>query len=335
MVRGIPLAFSSVLLLAGCTVGERPTLSAETVPSTLASSPTEQGDEGSATMEGPIELGEPLVVTPADARALITPTGVIVPVLAHGEDGFTVHTPCGVETLLAWGTPILGADVVLDPGHGGDVETGAVGPNGLQEKDLNLTLAKRAATILSERGIVTVLTRTADYRIPLSTRAEIGNRLEAEVMVSIHHNAPNWLPSDTPGTEIFVQDGSRESRRLGGLIWEEVVDALDQFDIEWTTNDDAGALVVLNDRGENSYGMVRRPEMPAVLAEFGYLSNAPEAELFATDEYIEVAATALADALERWLDTPDPGSGFVDEPRIFTPNGLTGGSNGCVDPALE
>ena len=133
---------------------------------------------------------------------------------------------------------------------------------------------------------------------------------------------------------MFVQSQSDESRRLGGLIFEESVTALDQFDVAWTASNTPGALAVINSSGEDSYGMIRRPEMPAALVEFGYLSNPPEAELFLTDEYRDVASVALADAIELFLTTDEPGSGFVDEPRFFTPGGGTGGSGGCVDPEL-
>lgn len=333
------------MLASSCATGERPTLAPDTTPpqgsTTLAESTddveTDDGAGGSVgdTQSPSAQLGaepEPPVET---ARAAITPTGVIVPVLGVEDGRYLIRTPCGLDGTIGLGIPIETVRIVLDPGHGGDIETGAVGANGLQEKDLNLAVAERTARELNARGISTILTRTADYRIPLAVRAEIGNQLGAEGMISIHHNAPNWEPSEIPGTEVFIQTGSPESRRLGGLIWEETVAGLSQFDVEWTTNDDAGALRVINDRDEDSYGMIRRPEMPAVLAELGYISNPPEAELFATDEYVEVASIALANAVERWLETPDPGAGFVDVPRIFTPSGATGGADGCLDPDLE
>lgn len=321
------------LLASACVVGERPVLTDETLPPETTVSV--QDSELPASNAEPLEVVPvPTVVDREDARALVTRTGVVVPVLEVNPDEFVVRTPCGETVMLADGRLIATATVVLDPGHGGE-ESGAVAANGLQEKDLNLVIAIRTQAELESRGITVVLTRTGDYRIPLVTRAEIGNQLDAEVLVSIHHNAPNFLSSDTPGSEVFVQSGSDESRRLGGLIYEETVAALDQFDVVWTISDNAGALSVLNSSGEDSYGMIRRPDMPAVLAELGYLSNPQEAELFLTDEYRDVAAVALADAIERYLTTDDPGSGFIDEPRIFTPSGGTGGAGGCVDPTLE
>lgn len=324
------------VLLTACITGERPVLTDETLPATTLFAEDERTELPSS--DEVAEPEEPIptttMVKPEDARALITPSGVVVPVLEASASEYVVRTPCGETATLTDGTPIGSAVVVIDPGHGGE-ETGAVGPNGLTEKELNLDVAERTKAELESRGFTVVLARTADYRIPLATRAEIGNRLEAEVMVSIHHNAPNWLDSETPGSEVFVQSDSDESRRLGGLIYEESVAALDQFDVAWTISNNPGTLVVLNSSGEDAYGMIRRPEMPAALAELGYLSNPPEAELFLTDEYRDVAAVALADAIERFLTTDDPGTGFVDEPRIFTPSGGSGGSGGCIDPELE
>ena len=327
MPRLLSVLLASLLFAAACSDPPRPRISEETLPTIPE---LEDGDEALESAED----SESALIVDDTPRVLITPTGVVVPIVSELSNSYSVRTPCGNRDRVIWGTPISTADIVLDPGHGGAVETGAVGPNGLTEKELNLEVAKRTARILESRGISVVLTRTADYRIPLATRAEIANVLEAKAIISIHHNAPNANSSSTPGTEVFTQDGVPESARLGGLLQEEIVAALDEFDVNWTVASDAGAIVVINDSGDNSYGMIRRPEMPAVLAELGYISNAEEAELFATVKYQDTAAAALADGIERWLTTEDPGSGFRDGPRLFTPSGSTGGSDGCVDPEL-
>ena len=307
----------------GTTVGEE--TSGEHALDIPGAAPTAESEAGD----------RPAVVAPRDARALITPTGVVVPVTDFTSSGYEVVTPCGVPAVVSWGTPITDVEIVLDPGHGGEIETGAVGPNGLVERDINLSVAKRTANELADRGISVILTRSADYRVPLSVRAAIADRLEARALISIHHNAPQGTRSPRPGTEIFVQDGNAESRRLGGTIYEAVVEALDEFDIDWQTAPDAGVLSVLNDEGTDTYGMIRRPKAPSVLAELGYIANPAEAEFFATDEYVEAVSVALADGIESWLLTDAEGDGFVAEARVFTPNGLTGGSTGCVDPPLE
>ncbi len=313
------------LIVVAWPVPERPVVTGATVTQPPV------GSAPPATTLPPTPTTEP---DPGEVKVLVTPTGVVVPVIAESSDGYIVTSPCGNPARVAWGRPIFEADVVLDPGHGGEVETGAVAGSGLTEKELNLDVAKRTARELERRGISVVLTRTADYRMPLVTRAAVANRLSAGAIVSIHHNAPNANPSSIPGTEVFFQTGSDESRRLAGIVYEEVFDALSAYDLNWTTATDAGALTVENRDGDDAYGMIRRPRVPAVLAEIGYLSNPEEAELFATDDYRRVASRALADAIERWLTTDDAGSGYVDDPRVFTPSGSTGGTDGCIDPDL-
>jgi N-acetylmuramoyl-L-alanine amidase len=232
------------------------------------------------------------------------------------------------------GEPIYQTPVVLDPGHGGDSDIGAVGRNGLPEKVVNLRVALETQRLLVERGIRSVLTRTDDYATTLSSRARLADTLGAELMVSIHHNAPTPAPSVVPGIEVFVQSDSPESRRLGGILWDYSLAALSTFRIAWTAAEDSGVLTVVNHRGNDAYGIIRTPDTPTALIELGYMSNPAEAELFATDTYVRVAANSLARAIDTYLSTDRPGSGWVEPGRTFNPSpGLSQGD--CTDPPLE
>jgi N-acetylmuramoyl-L-alanine amidase len=268
------------------------------------------------------------------ARALITPSGVVVVILDRTGNSFVVRTPCDNTATIGNGEPVGPVAVVLDPGHGGSIDSGAVGANGLREADVNLTLARAAEQALIERGIAVILTRTADYAVRIGVRSQIADELGAEILVSIHHNAPTPGPSTVPGTEIFIQSDSERSRRLGGLIWEHTVAGLSGIEgVDWSAAPDSGVLRVLNTSGEDAYGMVRLPETVSVLAELAYMSNPSEAEMLATEEYIDVASDALADAIETYLEENDLGGGYVDEPRVFNP--LPGiSADVCEDPDL-
>lgn len=320
------LALSAVLL-AACTslpVGQTaPSSSSVTTTTTVVTTTTSTIADTTTTVLSSTPLG------------LITPTGIPVAVRLVSPDGYIVWSPCGNLTRVTDGEPIYGARVVLDPGHGGNRDIGSQGRNGLPEKVANLRVAFEAQAQLEARGIPTVLTRTADYATTIPVRARLADHLGAEVLVSIHHNGPTPGPSPTPGTEIFYQSFSAESRRLGGVLYEHVVDALSQFsDVQWAKAPDGGVITVLNEDGRDTYGMVRRPRTPAVLLEMGYMSNPSEAELFATVEYVEVAGRAIADAIEAYLNTDVPGTGWYEPGRTFrAAPGLSGAA--CVETPLE
>ena len=120
-----------------------------------------------------------------------------MPVIGGRAGAWRVRTPCGEEATVD-GEPIDGAHVVLDPGHGGS-ETGAIGPTGVREEDVNLDVALRVQRLLEKRGAVVVLTRSTDVRVTILTRAEIAVALEPLAFVSIHHNSGARRQSTDPG----------------------------------------------------------------------------------------------------------------------------------------
>ena len=87
-----------------------------------------------------------------------------------------------------------------------------------------------------------------------------------------------------------------------------------------------------NDEGTDLYGVLRRtPDIVSVLTEAMFISTEAEADLLAQPDVLEIEAQALADALDRWFDTEDPGSGYVDGVVFEDDLGNGGGSQGCVD----
>ncbi|MCE2525553.1 MAG: N-acetylmuramoyl-L-alanine amidase [Acidimicrobiia bacterium] len=338
LLAGIALA-GVVIVIALVRIGDGGDAEPDASTGDTVEAPDDRGagaDDGSdrATAESPTTTTEP----PPPPVALLTPTGIPVMVIEPTAAGYLVLTPCGNTVEISGGEPIGPVRVVIDPGHGGPVETGTVGPNGLIERDLNLVLSDAVLAELEARGISAATTRTDDYMVQLGVRVELADALESEALVSIHHNGPTWDLQDTPGTEVYVQSESpTEARaasvRLGGLLYEEITKALGTFeDVQWSGLPDGGVKRVLLSDGTDTYALVRHPDTPSALVEYGYLTNASEAELFATDEYIAVAAVATADAIEAYLETDRPGTGFVEEPRYYNPTGLV---IECVDPTLE
>jgi N-acetylmuramoyl-L-alanine amidase len=279
----------------------------------------------------------PAAPTSGEVRALVTTAGIVVPVYGGTAAGWQVGTPCGRRTTVVGGTPLYGATVVLDPGHGG-IETGATGSNGLVERDLNLAVANLVKGDLQAQGATVVMTRTGDYRITLEARAAIAERLQPPVFVSIHHNGGDDGPSDKPGTETYYQHASLTSKRLAGLLYEEVFGAFaEHTGITWHANVDAGAKYRLNDSGGDYYGILRNTAgVTAVISEGLFLSSsASEAALLARPDVQAAEAAAITRAVRRYLTTGDPGSGFVTPIERTTPAGGGGGAAGCTDPPLS
>lgn len=299
---------------------------------------TDQGATSSlpvTTLVATTTTSQPTTTTtiPGPIVGWVAPSGVVLAVTEEMTFGVRALTPCGAGVTLTSGEPIYDVDVVIDPGHGGPIDTGAIASTGLTEKELNLRVSLATRDLLIDRGIAAVVSRTGDYPIPIRTRAEYARLMGAEALVSVHHNAPAAPSSETPGVEIFVKSDSTESQRLGGLLYDSTMSALGTFDVDWDRSPDAGVMTVHNTDGEDAYGMVRIPVMPSALVELGYIANRAEAELFQTPQYVATAAEALADGVELFLGSDATGAELV-EGRVFNPNRGVGQSD-CIEPDLE
>ena len=271
---------------------------------------------------------------PPGDGVVISDDGLVLPVREIRDDGYLVTTTCWNEGKVTGGTYISHAEVVIDPGHGGS-EYGAVGSNGLAEKALNLTVSNLLVEELRNRGFNAIMTRTTDVRIPIVVRAEIARALKPDVFISLHHNGGATARSDLPGTEMYHQIESANSRRLAGILYEEVQQALAVYDVAWRKTVFQGASSVLRvEVQDDLYGILQyTPGIATVITEAAYLSTPAEARLLADPETQRVEAVAIADGIERYLTTTDPGSGF--NPMFSTSRKLSaGGPGGCRDPEL-
>jgi N-acetylmuramoyl-L-alanine amidase len=287
------------------------------------------------TTVAPVATTTTVVAVPAGPGALVSPTGVVLPVVSHQTDRWTVTTPCGRETTLSVGTFVPTTTVVLDPGHGGS-DPGAVSPGGLRESPVNLAVANHTKNMLQAAGVTVLLTRTADYDMNLPVRAQLAKAVGAAAFVSIHHNAEPDGPWPKPGSETYYQMGSQPSKRLAGLIYEETVKALSPYPVAWVADTDAGAKYRKGTNGDY-YAVLRQPApVVSALAELAFISNPAEAELLARPEFQKVEGEAVARAILRYLRTPDPGSGFTEPYERPTPRSSGGPSTPapCTDPAL-
>jgi N-acetylmuramoyl-L-alanine amidase len=152
--------------------------------------------------------------------------------------------------------------VYLDAGHGGK-DNGASG-NGLKEKDVVLELVSLTKKQLENyQGVDVRLTRSDDRFLELYDRAKLANNAGAELFVSLHINAN--VNTTANGFETYRYNGSTsvKTRALQNVLHRNIVKRCDFFD----------------DRGQKTanYSVLRNTDMPAILTENGFISNAKDA----------------------------------------------------------
>jgi len=147
--------------------------------------------------------------------------------------------------------------VVIDPGHGGS-DSGAVGINGLKETDVVLDVSKIVTKLLQEKGVSVKMTRNKEVEVDLSPRVSFANKTNSDIFVSIHANASRGKKSYINGIETFYYSGWR-GRLLAEKIQKEILKV------------SAGSP----DRGvrRGRYYVIKRTNMPAVLAEIGFVTG--------------------------------------------------------------
>lgn len=213
--------------------------------------------------------------------------------------------------------------VVIDAGHGGK-DPGAAGQSGsVVEKQLTLAMAREVADLLEQRGRVRVaMTREDDRYLTLEQRAEIARRLQAGLFVSIHmDSAPNpaakgvtvYSLSDIASSTEAARFAKSENGVDGALTSEgnDVVRSL-LSDLALREQMEASAglaeRVVRQAKGPvdlrprphqfAGFWVLRRSEVPGVLVEAGYISNAEDEARLRTAEGRKPLVLALAQAIE-------------------------------------
>lgn len=172
--------------------------------------------------------------------------------------------------------------IVLDAGHGGE-DGGAVGENGVPEKDLNLDIARKLYAFLRLSDYSPVLLRDEDRLLykpgqenrkkyyDLTNRVEAAEQYSPAVFVSIHQN--KFPIRKYKGFQVYCSKNNPESTRLGSVM---------QQNVKRYLQPDNNRDIKISD---NSIRVLDSLSMPAVLAECGFLSNESEAELLCTEEY--------------------------------------------------
>jgi N-acetylmuramoyl-L-alanine amidase len=216
--------------------------------------------------------------------------------------------------------------VVLDPGHGGH-DVGTHGPSGLYEKDLVLDISQRLAALIEDRlGSEVLLTRSDDTFVPLEGRTKIANDYKADLFLSIHANS-SPVKSVT-GVETYYLNFTTSKSALDVATRENAAAGRSIFDLK-----DVLEKIALRDKIDESRefasrlqtslysltkaspstknrGVKKAPfvvligaQMPSVLAEIGFLTNASDEALMRKTEHRQKIAEALYKGIAAYAET--------------------------------
>ncbi|MEE8461896.1 MAG: N-acetylmuramoyl-L-alanine amidase [Acidobacteriota bacterium] len=227
-------------------------------------------------------------------------------------------------------TRVLGLKVgriVIDPGHGGG-DTGTIGPSGLKEKDLVLSLSKRLKILLEERlGTDVVLTRDTDKFVPLEQRTAIANQLGADLFISVHANSSKSrrvsgvetfflnLTSNAEEREVASRENASSQRNIREL--EDLLRQIALGDYNEESNDLAQIVQqslysevkthhpILRNRGVKKapFIVLINLNMPGILTEVGFISNPSEEKYFTGKQGQDQVAEALYKGIEKYFQS--------------------------------
>ena len=226
------------------------------------------------------------------------------------------------------------ATIVIDPGHGGE-DPGARGRHGSRDKDITRTIAKRLKGLIdAEPDMRAVLTRDADFYVPLQVRVDKARRVKADLFVSVHADA--FIKPHARGSSVFALSERRatseaarwlakkenEADLVGGVN----IDVKDRYlaqtllDLSQTATIDHSLRLgnaVLGELGQvntlhkaqveqASFAVLKSPDVPSILVETAFISNPEEEKRLNDEAYQDQLARAILSGIKRYLARHPP-----------------------------
>lgn len=221
--------------------------------------------------------------------------------------------------------------IVIDAGHGGD-DPGAIGANGLKEKNITIAMARDLKAALENTGRYRVsLTRDKDIFLKLYRRVAIARERRADLFISLHADSINR--SGVKGASIYTlseKASDAETEKLAAR--ENHADLIAGVDLSHEDEDVANILVDLamrdtmnqskffagktvsflrsggiktldNPHRSAGFAVLKAPDIPSVLIELGYMSNSQESAMLSKPEYRARIATALTGSIDAYFET--------------------------------
>ena len=232
--------------------------------------------------------------------------------------------------------------VAIDAGHGGD-DPGAVGPGGLYEKHVVLSISKRLHKLFSEQpGYRSVLVRTGDYYLAHRKRTEIARKNQADVFLSIHADAFKIASAHGASVYAISQRGAtseaarwlaeKENRAdliggVGSVSLDDKDDLLAGVLLDLTMTHSLSASLEMGEHVLGRMGRVNRlhkrqveqaaflvlksPDVPSLLIETGFISNPAEAKRLASSSHQQKMAEAIFQGVVDYMEIHPPAGSFI------------------------
>jgi len=222
--------------------------------------------------------------------------------------------------------------IVLDPGHGGE-DVGAISINGYREKDIALSIAKRAKELLKKELPTTkvVMTRDDDTFIELYRRGQIANKNKGKLFISIHCNSMPTKPHSANGCESYILRPGRNSEAVRVAEKENAAIRMEKEQVNYEQMSEEKLIIStmaqsafvkfsekfaamlqkevagktgLFNRGVNQAGflVLVGASMPNVLFETGFLSNINDEKLLASERGQQIMAEGIVKAVKRYAN---------------------------------
>ncbi len=230
--------------------------------------------------------------------------------------------------------------IAIDAGHGGE-DPGALGPNGLHEKNITLAIARELQRQINQmKGFRAELTRTGDYFIPLRGRTAIARKKGADLFVSIHADAApsrsafgasvfalsdrgatsetaRWLADSENRSDLIGGDGGvnldDKDKMLAGVLLDLSMTATmsSSLDVGHKVLTNVGRVTSLHKRRVEQAGfmVLKSPDIPSILVETGFISNPNESQKLSSSSHQQALARSIAGGVRQYfVQTPPPGT---------------------------
>ncbi|HWT70653.1 MAG TPA: N-acetylmuramoyl-L-alanine amidase [Oxalicibacterium sp.] len=224
--------------------------------------------------------------------------------------------------------------IALDPGHGGE-DPGAIGRGGSFEKHVVLAIAKRLKAKLEQQpNIRVMLTRDADYFVPLHTRVQKARKVQADLFVSIHADA--FVQPTANGSSVFVL--SEKGASSAAARWlankENAADLIGGTNVKNHDTQLASVLLDLSTTAQINdsmklgnavlreigginrlhkgaveragFAVLKAPDIPSILIETAFISNPAEEKKLNDDAYQDRMADAVTQGIKNYFAKNPP-----------------------------